>query len=467
MSYSNGYISKDDPVSIHDIQQALGTGLTDLGTIIEQANINKWSKVKPVKLSKLFCNLLEDNNYQADGNCGFEGIVASADGAINATNINNTLNNNNMPVYARPAGGVSTPFRITDFRGYSASALAPIAKRQDFIFNGLLTDLMEIPIDSPAGFQVSRDLRLDLTDISTWANCYFLFCLFNGSTMYFKCSNETLAQSIAPETSANYTFNLSSVELNTILTPGQSYQTALLLMHTNLTGSNLPTSLTTASAASGFSFYNLPYDARADALCNLKYRFELNWSWSYQGMCNSASSAPSSSLTWTIGNSFATYPPYDSETGDYSREDQYYYNLGTSLTNYLFIKFNISNTGTYAFDVYVDNIEAQCGDNFATGLPGAGQQPITVYDSSFNLMSGTSLTTHNNILHLGVGETKTIILRMPEGMLWSYKNGSGVVEYLSNAAPNQHVISTFIFKYKNQNIGQQSKTLCFRNSSAN
>ena len=45
MGYNNGSIFA--PVSIHDVQQVLGSGSTDLGTLCRLANINKWARYKP------------------------------------------------------------------------------------------------------------------------------------------------------------------------------------------------------------------------------------------------------------------------------------------------------------------------------------------------------------------------------------------------------------------------------------
>ena len=45
MPYANGKI--EPPVSINDVQRALGTGVADLGLLCVHANINKWARYKP------------------------------------------------------------------------------------------------------------------------------------------------------------------------------------------------------------------------------------------------------------------------------------------------------------------------------------------------------------------------------------------------------------------------------------
>ena len=47
MSYSNGIITA--PVSIYDVQRALGSSSPDLGTLCKHSNVNMWAKYKPFR----------------------------------------------------------------------------------------------------------------------------------------------------------------------------------------------------------------------------------------------------------------------------------------------------------------------------------------------------------------------------------------------------------------------------------
>ncbi|MBR1449568.1 MAG: hypothetical protein IJ588_12590 [Prevotella sp.] len=58
MSYSNGKITA--PVSVKDVQQALGTSVADVGRLCESPNINVWARYKPVP-----CDLTGGNNTPA------------------------------------------------------------------------------------------------------------------------------------------------------------------------------------------------------------------------------------------------------------------------------------------------------------------------------------------------------------------------------------------------------------------
>lgn len=51
MAYSNNVITA--PVSIYDVQRALGSSSRDLGTLCMSTNINKWARWKPVNVSQV------------------------------------------------------------------------------------------------------------------------------------------------------------------------------------------------------------------------------------------------------------------------------------------------------------------------------------------------------------------------------------------------------------------------------
>ena len=46
MGYTNGKITSQN-VSIYDVEQALGTSETDLGSLCKHANVNMWARYKP------------------------------------------------------------------------------------------------------------------------------------------------------------------------------------------------------------------------------------------------------------------------------------------------------------------------------------------------------------------------------------------------------------------------------------
>lgn len=121
MGYVGNMVEK--PVSIYDLQQALGTSETDLGSLCTHANINKWAKYKPFRLNKISLVTLQERK-----NATF-GLQKVANTAAKTAWSNPTEANFNAAVtaaaaawsYLKPRGAAVTgvhvdePYRLADF----------------------------------------------------------------------------------------------------------------------------------------------------------------------------------------------------------------------------------------------------------------------------------------------------------------------------------------------------------------
>lgn len=145
MPYNNGIITA--PVSVYDIQNAIGSQSGDLGTLILYGNINMWAKFKPV------CKEVIDTTPQLNSDNSWNGSVSNPwwkgtlndygiayaggmvtinfqrSGIIDAlTSILSKINGGlNGWTYVHPAGGRYEPFRYLDFNRYNAYAKNPIS----------------------------------------------------------------------------------------------------------------------------------------------------------------------------------------------------------------------------------------------------------------------------------------------------------------------------------------------------
>lgn len=119
MSYSNGKISP--PISIADVKAVLGSSSNDLGSLCQSGYINKWAKYKPVIVSQLLTT--KDNWFKADTlDYGITIPKFSSPTSVLQAYENGT----HHWTYMKPSGGMSSPFRLTDFNGYNHNALAQI-----------------------------------------------------------------------------------------------------------------------------------------------------------------------------------------------------------------------------------------------------------------------------------------------------------------------------------------------------
>lgn len=178
MANSSGTITA--PVSLSaDVYPVLGLEKSgefyDLGYACANSHgkINPWARYKPVRLANVFDSCEPSTNWwKADGNCGFsikrltsyKEAASYADGSLNGWE------------YLPPQGGTS-PFRLTDFTGYSHNAVqglsgftAPESVSNQFTSASFTCMMMR----SLEPLEDSYDRKnLLLSDIAGVAECYF------------------------------------------------------------------------------------------------------------------------------------------------------------------------------------------------------------------------------------------------------------------------------------------------------
>lgn len=144
MPYSNGKITA--PVSIYDVQRALGSSSPDLGTLCKHSAINVWAKYKPVQKNLIdtvtgqwdFTNNRWLNSatwWKGSGSFQVGGIEVKTATLLGPASTQGTLlsyyegsDPMNGWVYQRPTGGSIQPYRLTDFAGYNHKAPPPLAR---------------------------------------------------------------------------------------------------------------------------------------------------------------------------------------------------------------------------------------------------------------------------------------------------------------------------------------------------
>ncbi len=119
----------NDKISTTLVANTLGSSSRDVGTLCTHPNINKWSKNKPISSNKL-TGLISADKLGAD-----YGLVPPS------TQTNYTPVYSQNWIYNRPTGGVNSPYRLGDFRGYEHLA-TPIAELEgDITINRTMTSI--------------------------------------------------------------------------------------------------------------------------------------------------------------------------------------------------------------------------------------------------------------------------------------------------------------------------------------
>lgn len=197
MSYSNGKITA--PVSIYDVQRAIGASSPDLGTLCKHSSINKWAKYKPIALVTIDTVTgqwsASQNAWLAaatwwkggDGHCG---LTFSTFNTISSSFLSQLMAGSLQWVYNRPTGGSSQPFRLQDFAQYFHEAVEPVgalagAGRTIYVppsGSGMRT--LTLNYDAPA----AGDLNLTLADFGhggvSFVNYYLGVVLWKSSSNY-------------------------------------------------------------------------------------------------------------------------------------------------------------------------------------------------------------------------------------------------------------------------------------------
>lgn len=202
MAYSSGKITA--PVSIYDVQQALGNSSGDLGTLCQASSINMWAKYKPVRL-----NVIDTVTGQWDATNNtwlstatwwkglannFAGLTPCEVGTI-AQIVSHYDGDMNGWSYDKPGGGANQPFRLTDFAGYNHRAPAAI---ENFYIAPEITEGGSFFASAMMSMPASDADYITLADFQSLAygELYFGVAFYNRSTnqMVARCTAATAGE---------------------------------------------------------------------------------------------------------------------------------------------------------------------------------------------------------------------------------------------------------------------------------
>lgn len=192
MSYANNAISA--PVSIYDVQRALGNSSSCLGTLCRAVNINKWAKYKPVAKNKinttdeLRSNMTwKDGSIQGEtaatwwkgtnGKCGLNYVSHNSIADLKSDIIAKTI----IWSHVAPFGGVGEPFRQIDFNEYHHDALPPTYS--------VAAGTAQLKAGSSLKIQIATSVddgyNLRFSNIATFDQSYYTVAVYEGDALKF------------------------------------------------------------------------------------------------------------------------------------------------------------------------------------------------------------------------------------------------------------------------------------------
>lgn len=172
--------------NIRDVLNAAGGNATDdVLTFFYPANLNEFSKYKPVTNTKVFD--LTDADFK-ESDWGYHipdgvGLTTLMGYYVQSTPPSVWIPTNNKDViiaqgwwYEVPKGGVASPYRLSDFRGYNSSSIGPL-----FRLNLTTQDLTTQSTVFSA--YLTFPLGLSLTDFGSLNGSHLgIFCVKDGAT---------------------------------------------------------------------------------------------------------------------------------------------------------------------------------------------------------------------------------------------------------------------------------------------
>ena len=108
-------------ISTSLVGTTLGVSTRDVGQLCIHPSINMWSKMKPVRKSKVTPMIIPDDFQSVNYGIGIPSYAT-----VQAL-YNSMLSSSPQWIYERPNGGASQPFRIGDFRKYDHTAVKAVA----------------------------------------------------------------------------------------------------------------------------------------------------------------------------------------------------------------------------------------------------------------------------------------------------------------------------------------------------
>jgi len=319
-------------ISILDVRNILQTPSTDLGTLCKSANINMWSKWKPVSSSVTTMTEaeLKNRNY-----------------GLTITQIQPDTYEPTPYKYTVPMGGVMSPFRLGDFRSYNHDA-KPFCYISDIVWNSseqTIDELYALPnfkygqasYQGQGNTQGMEILPADLNGGSglDFSDMYIGLMLYQNGTQYTVFSNRKLGEVSSSNTCLiwfNSDFNTRNL-LNQAPN-GTTFEFTPFFARTN--------------NPAGQPKFNLPLGTKVPVLKTVAFDYSVriitvNFTSSFNG---SLGTAPTVS---TDGNAIATIrKPYSSGTDE------------MITTTYM---FEITNANSKAVQFKRDYLRIKVGTN--------------------------------------------------------------------------------------------------------
>lgn len=233
MGYENGSIFA--PVSIQDVRKVLGTNESDLGSLCCHRLINKWARYKPVRYYGF------PIRFQSGTPSAFATMTGLSVGTMIGLPSEVAAYIDVEITYEKPLGGMSSPYRLTDFVRYNHYAQKPaevLWQSRNFMLDkgyGCSVIIADYSLADEAEYISFSDLMNEISGYGSFKNSDKRLCLavYDNATSdtqpiwyFFSDKFSTVGSSGSWSVSTNM-FNSSFTNL---LTVGRTYKFLAMLV---------------------------------------------------------------------------------------------------------------------------------------------------------------------------------------------------------------------------------------------
>lgn len=136
MAIQNENIIKSPVHLAANVARVLRTDVLSTSGLCRHPNVNKWAKYKPFRCSTIAFRQDANNDYMnenGDRNIALKAANYGLKEPQQYTSVEYTKNDTEAWSYLKPTGGVSSPYRMSDFLNYNHAARYP------YVFKGDIT----------------------------------------------------------------------------------------------------------------------------------------------------------------------------------------------------------------------------------------------------------------------------------------------------------------------------------------
>lgn len=388
-------------ISVSMVASEIGAATSDVGKLCTHPNINKWSKWKPISISKVTAVTIED-------------LISVGFGLLPPASVSDISQAGQGEYsYIRPNGTGAAPYRLGDFRRYDHTALSPMGNVSEKQFNSLVETEYKFQFLISNGNFGDSGGNIGLNEISSViSNCYLCVIIKDtNNNYYWKTANDTIVSG----NGFNVTF--SSSELPETLT-GTYTVCACDKKKLNVSDN-----------VSSPVFWTLPTQSIGGGISTFLLSNVFPLAVSVYGISNQVTASP---------DDISKYKVLQLPEGQLPPSSSLFH---TNSGGAIYIAVSLTNNGSKSVFLNSPLITFQSNKNMTANSGATGWYRAYGYDITDGV---NAVAINNDVITINAGDTKKLLLGNTDLLShYNYSNGTVI---------SQRIEASLSFRYNDKNI---------------